>query len=464
MSPINDKIQTIEFDEIKKLEYNALVDYYNDLIKKPTSDNEDAQLQNMLNNGTRGAILYNIMSYYIQNNYEVCMSGILEIIGTYGFLRDLNVNFTTMPYDIHISTKFIEDFNLKVGDDIRGIIEAPKNNNSKLFTIKCIKSINGVVFTNDNKSSRKMRKTFENLISLYPSKQIKLEIPNSLTGRIIDLVAPMGFGQRALVVAPPKAGKTTMMRDIAKGVIHNHNDNDTYLMILLVGERPEEATLMKRSIPSADVLYSTFDEPPEQHIRVAELAMEKAKRMAESGKNVVVIVDSISRLVRAYNYTVASSGKVLSGGVETAALYKVKSFFGSARNLEHAGSITIIASCLVNTGSRMDDMIFEELKGTGNSEIYLDMKLAEERKFPAVNVTQSSTRKPESFIDPTTLARINLLMQLIQNGGTIKSFDHNGYSNKFNVEKTSSEHAYKMLVDRLNKTKTNAEFLDSINS
>lgn len=436
----------IEFDQIRNLPYDKLMEHYDNLPHNKEDDNII----------TRSHILYNILNYYITHNYEVYMSGIVEIMNNYGFLRDMTTNFSVTPYDIHINIKIIKEYGLRLGDEVYGSVGA-STNNSDAFTLKSIVNINQQI------PSKKRRKLFEEFVPIYPDKQIKMEMGPDLTGRIIDLIAPIGFGQRVLVIAPPKGGKTTVMINIAKAVIANHTNENTMLMMLLCGERPEESTYIREAVPQATVLYSTLDEKdPKQHIRVAEFTLQRAKRMSESGKDVVLIVDSLSRLLRAYNSIVPSSGRVLSGGVESASLAEAKSFFGAARNLRNGGSLTIIATCLVDTGSRMDELIFEELKGTGNCDIFLSNKLAEGRIFPAIDVLSSSTRQSQMFLSTFTFQRINLFIQLLHKNMN-KSVSNN-FQFSTSDNKPSLEQAYKMLVDQLKKTANNTEFLNMLNN
>jgi transcription termination factor Rho len=438
---------TIDFEEIKKISYSQLIQLYDSLIANRTEKFAEADATA----NPREALLFNILSCYVYSGQEVHIGGTLEIVNHYGFLRDSRINFSPTLYDVHLNTRLIEDMGLKPGDYVKGIVEPPRSSTSKLFTLSKVVKINETIVKSD-RMPKYLRPHFMALEAIYPSEPIVLETAHNsnFTGRIIDIVAPIGFGQRMLIVAPPKAGKTTVIRNIANSVVTNHPD--AKLIILLVGERPEEVTTTRREVPTAEVLSSTFDETAEQQIRVAELCMERAKRLAEMGHKVVLLVDSMSRLVRSYNYTAPSSGKVLSGGVEAYSLYKLRSFFGIARNVTNAGSITMIATCLVDTNSRMDSFIFEELKGTGNSEVYLDVKLAEAQKFPAIDILTSSTRCPESFLSLKKVMYNNLIRQYYIQGNSNNKFFKGEYSAEKNLE-----HAYNMLVELLRKYRSNEE-------
>ena len=336
---------------------------------------------------------------------------------------------------MYVSPSQIRRFSLRKGDTIEGQIRPPKDN-ERYFALLKLNSING-------KTPEEHKKTvlFDNLTPLYPNKKINLEFePKKMSTRMIDMYVPQGFGQRCLIVAPPKAGKTVLLQEIANAISANHED--AKLIVLLIDERPEEVTDMKRNV-DAEVVSSTFDEPANRHVQVAEMVIEKAKRLTEAGEDVVILLDSITRLARAYNTVSPTSGKILSGGVDSNALHRPKRFFGAARNIENGGSLTIIATALIDTGSRMDEVIFEEFKGTGNSEIQLDRKLLEKRIFPALDINKSSTRKEDLLMDPLDLQRVFVLRKVLHPMSTIDAME--------------------FMLERMNKTKTNAEFMESMN-
>jgi len=369
----------------------------------------------------------------LKSSYDA--EGILDITyGGYGFLRQ---NYSVSPdEDIYVSTSQIRRFWLRKGDSVKGLARPPKDG-ERFHSLLLIKEINGREMTEEE--SRKRAK-FDQLTSLHPQKQIKLETKaDILSTRIIDLVSPVGFGQRALIVSQPKAGKTTFLKNIAEGITANYPD--VYLIAILIGERPEEVTEIKRFI-TGEVAASHFDETPKQQTRVANLALERAKRLVESGKDVVILLDSITRLARAFNLSINSSGRTLSGGFDPQALYPAKKFLGAARNCEEGGSLTIIGTALIGTESRMDDLIYEELKGTGNMEIHLERKFAEKRIFPAVDVTASGTRHEELLLDEETLKRITTLRRM--------------------MSLRTPEESLMAFIDKLPKTKNNQEFLDSL--
>eukprot|EP01047_Picozoa_sp_COSAG01_P000170 COSAG01_NODE_2_length_63927_cov_1357.611941_55_plen_432_part_00 len=357
------------------------------------------------------------------------INGILEILPEgFGFLRIKN--YLPSPNDIYISQTQIKRFGLKVGDHIHGHVRPPKEG-ERYFSLLKIEAIN-----NDNPLLTKDRQHFSNLTPVYPDKKINLEIGKTpLSTRIIDLIAPIGEGQRAMIVSPPKAGKTTLLKEIATSISHNHPE--CLIKVLLIDERPEEVTDMKRSV-KGEVVYSTFDEPPEQHVKVSELVLESAKRLVEAGKKVVILLDSITRLARAYNLVVPPSGRTLSGGLDPSSLHKPKRFFGGARNIEKGGSLTIIATSLIDTGSRMDDIIYEEFKGTGNMELHLLRKLSNKRIFPAIDILNSGTRKEDLLINESNLKKIYLLRKNIEN-----------------------ENAIEELINLMKQTHTNKDFLNS---
>ena len=357
--------------------------------------------------------------------------GILDIVADgLGFLRkgDLLPN----PDDIYVSQSQIRRFGLRAGDTVIGQVRAPKEN-EKYYGLLRVEAVN-----NMDPEQAKRRPWFERLTPIFPLKQLRLESGQTpLSTRLLDLLAPIGRGQRGMIVSPPKAGKTTILKEIANGITSNHND--VHLMVVLIGERPEEVTDMARSV-EAEVMAATFDEPVQHHVRVAEMALERAKRLVEVGQDVVILADSITRLARAYNLIVPPSGRTLSGGIDPAALYPPKRFFGAARNIEEGGSLTIIATCLVDTGSRMDDVIYEEFKGTGNMEMQLNRKLADRRIFPAIDIERSSTRREELLLSREVLAKVWTLRRMIDALG-------------------GGADAVEPVLDRMTKTRTNAEFL-----
>ncbi|MCB9507026.1 MAG: transcription termination factor Rho [Myxococcales bacterium] len=355
----------------------------------------------------------------------------------FGFLRAPEHNYLPCPYDIYVSPSQIRRFSLRKGDTVRGRVRPPKDN-ERFYALLEVESING------ESPDRAIEKPlFDNLTPLYPDERLRLERdPTNLSTRVLDLFAPIGKGQRALIVAPPRTGKTVLMQAIANAITHNHPD--VVLMVLLIDERPEEVTDMARNVDGL-VVSSTFDEPAERHIAVAEMVIERAKRLVEHGEDVVILLDSITRLARAYNTVVPPSGKILSGGVDSNALHKPKRFFGAARNIENGGSLTIIATALIDTGSRMDEVIFEEFKGTGNCELHLDRKLMEKRIFPCLDLHKSGTRKEELLLDAETLQRTYLLRQHF-------------------LTPLNAVDAMTFVHDQLKKTKTNKDFLDSMNS
>ncbi len=362
--------------------------------------------------------------------------GVLEILPDgFGFLRSMNNNYLAGPRDIYVSPSQIRKFNLKTGDYIYGQVRTPKEN-EKYYALLKIEKVN---YKDPNEVVE--RKNFDDLIPLYPMDRIKLETtPDNMPARVMDLITPIGKGQRGLIVAPPRTGKTMLLQNIANSVTANHPE--IKIIVLLIDERPEEVTDMKRSV-KAEVISSTFDEPPERHIQVAEIVLERAKRLVEFGYDVLILLDSITRLARAYNSVIPPSGKVLSGGLDSNALQKPKRFFGAARNVEGEGSLTIIATALIDTGSRMDDVIFEEFKGTGNMELHLDRGLSDRRIFPAIDITRSGTRKEELLVPKDQLNRIWILRKIL-------------------IEMNDID-AMLFLLDKLSKTKTNKEFLDSMN-
>ena len=383
-------------------------------------------------------VIFNILKSHSKGGEDIEGEGVLEILNDgFGFLRSPTSSYLAGPDDIYVSPSQIRRFGLKTGDSISGKIRPPKDG-ERYFALLKIDQIN---FENSDKTKTKL--AFENLTPLFPEDRLVMESGNGttedLSARIIDLISPTGKGQRGLIVSPPKAGKTLLLQSIAHSI--EKNSPDSILMVLLIDERPEEVTDMTRSV-KGEVIASTFDEPPSRHVQVAEMAIAKAKRLVESGNDVIILLDSITRLGRAYNSTQASSGKILTGGVDANALEKPKRFFGAARNIENGGSLTIIATALVDTGSRMDEVIYEEFKGTGNQEIHLDRAIAEKRIFPAINIRRSGTRREELITDEMDLARTNILRKLLHEMEDI----------------TATE----WLIDKLRKHKTNTEFFDSM--
>ncbi|MBM3939442.1 MAG: transcription termination factor Rho [SAR202 cluster bacterium] len=389
-------------------------------------------------NPRRDELLYVLLNSYAEREGFLLASGVLELMPDgYGFLR--HNGRRPSQGDVYVSQSQVRRFALRTGDLVLGQVRPPKDN-ERYFGLTRVEAVNGV----DPDTARR-RVNFENLTPIFPNKQIKLETArDNLATRMIDLLAPIGRGQRGLIVAPPKAGKTTLLKQIAAGISHNYGD--IHMMVALIGERPEEVTDIKRSV-LGEVYSSTFDEPVEDHCRVAELCLERAKRLVESGRDVVILLDSITRLTRAYNLAVPTSGRTLSGGIDPVALYPPKRFFGAARNTEEAGSLTILAACLVDTGSRMDDVIYEEFKGTGNMELHLDRKLAERRTFPAIDIQRSGTRREELLLDDLTLRQVWLLRRM---SSMIASDTINAYE------------ATERVIDRLGRTKNNQEFLTTL--
>ncbi|PHS57380.1 MAG: transcription termination factor Rho [Sulfurimonas sp.] len=386
----------------------------------------------------RQDIIFEILKAQTEQGGFILFSGILEIMQDgYGFIRSIDKSFNESINDAYVSNTQIKRFALRNGDVVTGQVRPPKDQERYYALIK-IEAVNSLP-----PEESKKRPLFENLTPLYALDQMKLEYrEKGLTGRMLDLFTPIGKGQRALIVAPPRSGKTELLKEIAHGISHNHSEVD--LMVLLVDERPEEVTDMERSV-KGEVYSSTFDMPAKNHIKVAEMVIEKAKRRVELGKDVVILLDSITRLARAYNTVTPSSGKVLSGGVDANALHRPKRFFGAARNIENGGSLTIIATALIETGSRMDEVIFEEFKGTGNSEVILDRKIADRRIFPAIDILKSGTRKDELLIDPETLQKVYILRQMIH-------------------KQDNEIEALKFVYTTMGKKPTNEEFLESMNT
>jgi len=352
-------------------------------------------------------LIFSILQAYMDKNESVYGEGVLEILSEgFGFLRSTDSNYLPGPDDIYVSPSQIKKFGLRTGDTTSGQIRPPKDN-EKYFALLKVESINY-----DDPSVVRDKIIFDNLTPIYPDERVVLETThNNLSTRVMDLFTPIGKGQRALIVAPPRTGKTMLLQSIANSITENHKE--IFLIVLLIDERPEEVTDMMRSV-KGEVISSTFDEPATRHVQVAEIVIEKAKRLVEHKKDVVILLDSITRLARAYNTVVPSSGKILSGGIDASAMQKPRRFFGAAKNIEEGGSLTIVATALIDTGSRMDEVIFEEFKGTGNSEIYLDRKLAEKRVFPAIDINKSGTRKEELLLGNSDLSRIWLLRKVLQ--------------------------------------------------
>jgi transcription termination factor Rho len=386
-------------------------------------------------------LVFAILKKLAENDIPIYGEGVVEILQDgFGFLRSMQSNYLPGPDDIYVSPSQARRFGLRTGDVVEGQIRSPKDS-ERYFALLKVNSIN---FESPDKV--KHRINFDNLTPLYPESRFNLEIndptyKDNMTARVVDLTSPLGMGQRALITAPPRSGKTIMLQQIAHSISINHPD--AYLIVLLIDERPEEVTDMIRSV-KGEVVSSTFDEPATRHVQVAEMVIEKAKRLVEYKKDVVILLDSITRLARAYNTVVPSSGKVLTGGVDANALQRPKRFFGAARNIEEGGSLTIIATALVETGSRMDEVIFEEFKGTGNCEIILDRKLSDKRIFPAIDITRSGTRKEELLLDKGQLAKMWVLRRILSPMGVQESME--------------------FLMDKLKATKNNAEFYDSMNS
>ena len=385
-------------------------------------------------------MMFAILKELAEQGVFIIGEGVVEVLPDgFGFLRSPDANYLPGPDDIYVSPSQIRRFSLRTGDTVEGDIRSPKDG-ERYFALLKVNSIN---FEDPDKIRHKVN--FDNLTPLYPEERILMEFDNPTekdrSSRIIDIVAPLGKGQRALIVAPPRTGKTVLLQNIAKSIAANHPE--CYLIVLLIDERPEEVTDMQRSV-SGEVVSSTFDEPAARHVQVAEMVIEKAKRLVEHGRDVVILLDSITRLGRAYNTVVPSSGKVLTGGVDANALQRPKRFFGAARNIEQGGSLTIISTALIDTGSRMDEVIFEEFKGTGNSEIVLDRKISDKRVFPSIDIMKSGTRKEELLIDKETLSKIYVLRRILNPMGTVDAIE--------------------FLLDKLKQTKTNNEFFDSMNT
>ncbi|PRX37171.1 transcription termination factor Rho [Meinhardsimonia xiamenensis] len=388
----------------------------------------------------KGDMMFAILKERAEEGWTIGGDGVLEVLQDgFGFLRSPEANYLPGPDDIYVSPDMIRRYSLRTGDTVSGVIRAPRDN-ERYFALVEVEQIN---FEDPERARHKIN--FDNLTPLYPNERLKMEIEDPTikdrSARVIDLVAPIGKGQRSLIVAPPRTGKTVLLQNIAHSIERNHPE--CYLIVLLIDERPEEVTDMQRSV-KGEVISSTFDEPAARHVAVAEMVIEKAKRLVEHKRDVVILLDSITRLGRAYNTVVPSSGKVLTGGVDANALQRPKRFFGAARNIEEGGSLTIIATALIETGSRMDEVIFEEFKGTGNSEIVLDRKVADKRVFPAIDILKSGTRKEELLVPPKDLQKMYVLRRILNPMGTTDAIE--------------------FLLSKLKQTKTNAEFFDSMNA
>ena len=385
-------------------------------------------------------MMFAILKTLAENDVSIFGEGVLEVLQDgFGFLRSPEANYLPGPDDIYVSPSQVRRFGLRTGDTVEGEIRAPKDG-ERYFALLRITHINFA-----DPAEVRHRINFDNLTPLYPEKKMMMEVESSggkdLTCRVIDLIAPIGKGQRALIVAQPRTGKTVMLQNIAHAVAQNHPE--CYLIVLLIDERPEEVTDMARSV-KGEVISSTFDEPAARHVQVTEMVLEKAKRLVEHKRDVVILLDSITRLARAYNTVVPSSGKVLTGGVDANALQRPKRFFGAARNIEEGGSLTIISTALIDTGSRMDEVIFEEFKGTGNSEIVLDRKLADKRTWPAIDITKSGTRKEELLVEKATLAKMWVLRRVLMPMGVVDGME--------------------FLLDKLRSTRKNSDFFESMNT
>jgi transcription termination factor Rho len=384
--------------------------------------------------------MFAILKQLAENDVPISGDGVLEVLSDgFGFLRSPEANYLAGPDDIYVSPNQVRRFGLRTGDTVEGQIRSPRDG-ERYFALVKVERINF-----EEPDRLRHRINFDNLTPLYPEEKIQLEIDDptkkDLTTRVIDLITPLGKGQRALIVSPPRAGKTVLMQNIAHALAKNHPE--VYLIVLLIDERPEEVTDMARTV-RGEVVSSTFDEPAVRHVQVAEMVIEKAKRLVEHKRDVVILLDSITRLARAYNTVVPSSGKVLTGGVDANALQRPKRFFGAARNIEEGGSLTIISTALIDTGSRMDEVIFEEFKGTGNSEIVLDRKVADKRTFPALDITKSGTRKEELLVERGTLSKMWVLRRVLMPMGTVDGLE--------------------FLINKLKESKSNAEFFDAMNT
>jgi transcription termination factor Rho len=425
-----------EISELKEIKLHALK------AKTPgelLAIAEELQVENA-SSLRKQELMYAILKSLAARETEIIGEGVVEVLQDgFGFLRSPDANYLAGPDDIYVSPSQIRRFNLRTGDTVEGQIRSPKEGERYFALLK----VNTINFEDPEKIRHKIH--FDNLTPLYPDERLEMEVPDptkkDFSARVIDLVAPIGKGQRALIVSPPRTGKTVLLQNIAQSITSNHPE--CFLIVLLIDERPEEVTDMQRSV-KGEVISSTFDEPATRHVQVAEMVIEKAKRLVEHGRDVVILLDSITRLGRAYNTVVPSSGKVLTGGVDANALQRPKRFFGAARNIEEGGSLTIIATALIDTGSRMDEVIFEEFKGTGNSEIILDRKVADKRVFPAIDILRSGTRKEELLVKADLLKKTYVLRRILNPMGTIDAIE--------------------FLLDKLRQTKTNNDFFDSMNA
>lgn len=439
-------MSNMEIDNTEKLEDNLPNHHTTVNIKElkrklPEELQNEAEKLNIENASSmlKQELVFAILKKIVEQGGLISGEGVLEVLQDgFGFLRSPEANYLPGPDDIYISPSQIRRFGMRTGDTIEGQIRAPKSGERYFALLK----VNRINFDDAGKTYHRVH--FDNLIPLYPEEKLSLEVEmpsKDLSTRIIELVAPIGKGQRALIVAPPRTGKTVLLQNIAHAI--THNNPEVYLIVLLIDERPEEVTDMQRSV-RGEVVSSTFDEPAVRHVQLAEIVVEKAKRLVEHKRDVVILLDSMTRLARAYNAVIPSSGKVLTGGVDANALQRPKRFFGAARNIENGGSLTIISTALVDTGSRMDEVIFEEFKGTGNCEIILDRKLSDKRLFPAIDINKSGTRKEELLLEKPILSKMWVLRRIISPMGTIDAME--------------------FLLDKLEKTKTNADFFNSMNS
>lgn len=425
-----------DLDQLKEIKLQDLK------IKSPTEllvIAEDLEVENA-STLRKQELMFAILKSLAERDVEIIGQGVVEVLQDgFGFLRSSDANYLPGPDDIYLSPSQIRRFSLRTGDTVEGQIRSPKDG-ERYFALLKIITIN---FEDPERTRHKVH--FDNLTPLYPDERLFMEVDDPTlkdkSARIIDLVAPIGKGQRGLIVAPPRTGKTVLLQNIAHSITANHPE--CYLIVLLIDERPEEVTDMQRSV-KGEVISSTFDEPAVRHVQVAEMVIEKAKRLTEHGRDVVILLDSITRLGRAYNTVVPSSGKVLTGGVDANALQKPKRFFGAARNIEEGGSLTIIATALIDTGSRMDEVIFEEFKGTGNSEIILDRKISDKRIWPSIDITKSGTRKEELVVSKDILKKMHVLRRILNPMGTVDAME--------------------FLLDKLKHTKNNAEFFESMNT
>lgn len=423
-----DNIESISLDDLKKMRPAELIAFA-----------EEVGIENA-SSMRKQDIFFSVLKDLAEDEIEINGGGVVEVLlDGFGFLRSPEANYLPGPDDIYLSPNLIRKHGLRTGDTVSGQIRSPRDA-ERYFALTQVASLN---FTTPEEARNKAH--FDSLTPLYPDERLKMEIEDPTlkdrSGRIIDIVSPIGKGQRALIVAPPRTGKTVLLQNIAHSIERNHPE--CYVLVLLIDERPEEVTDMQRSV-KGEVVSSTFDEPATRHVQVAEMVIQKAKRLTEHGKDVVILLDSITRLGRAYNTVVPSSGKVLTGGVDANALQRPKRFFGAARNIEEGGSLTIIATALIDTGSRMDEVIFEEFKGTGNSEIVLDRKVADKRVFPSIDVTKSGTRKEELLVPPQELHKTYMLRRILNPMGTMDAIE--------------------FLISKLKDTKNNADFFDSMNT